>query len=123
VAFNPYERANGQCAPDNSLVGTTCSYDYTTTIEIVPESERDSLFLNGHFKVNDDLTAYSTLVYTENSVTSRIAPYPTGNVPLPTDSALVAEYILPYLTPMQTNNLLSTSGTWRALPAEPRTTE
>jgi len=122
-AFNPYQQANGVCAPDNSQIGNTCFYDYTTTIEIVPESERDSLFLNGHYQVNDALTAYATLVYTDSVLTSRIAPYPTGNVPVPIDSALVAEYVLPYLTPDQVSGLTSVTGTWRALPADPRTTE
>ena len=123
IAFNPYQKANGTCAPDNSQIGSTCFFDYTTTIEIVPESERDSLFLNGHYQINDDLTAFATLVYTESSLTSRIAPYPTGNVPVPIDSTLVADYVLPYLTQTQVDNLVSVTGTWRALPADPRTTE
>ncbi|WP_323815170.1 TonB-dependent receptor domain-containing protein [Cellvibrio sp. NN19] len=123
IAFNPYQKENGTCAPDNSQIGSTCFFDYTTTIEIVPESERNSLFLNGHYKVNDDFTLYSTLVYTESQLTSRIAPYPTGNVPVPVDSQLVADYVLPYLTQSQADNLVSVTGTWRALPADPRTTE
>jgi len=122
-AFNPYQQENGTCAPNNSQIGNTCFFDYTTTIEIVPESERDSLFLNGHYQVNDDLTAFATLVYTESAVTTRIAPYPTGNVPVPVDSDLVAEYVIPYLTQTQADNLVGVTGTWRALPADPRTTE
>lgn len=123
IAFNPYQKANGTCAPDNSQVGDTCFYDYTATIEIVPESERDSLFLNGHYQVNDDFTLFSTLVYSESEMTSRIAPYPTGNVPVPVDSQLVADYVVPYLTQSQADNLIGVTGTWRALPADPRTTE
>ena len=122
-AFNPYQQANGVCAPDNSQIGNTCFFDYTTTIEIVPESERDSLFLNGHYQVNDALTAFATLVYTDSVMTSRIAPYPTGNVPVPIDSALVDEYVIPFLTQAQADNLIGVTGTWRALPADPRTTE
>jgi iron complex outermembrane receptor protein len=123
ISFNPYQKANGTCAPDNSQIGDTCFFDYTTTIEVIPESERDSFFLNGHYKVNDDITAFATLVYTESSMTSRIAPYPTGNVPVPIDSALVAEYVTPYLTQTQAENLIGVTGTWRALPADPRTAE
>lgn len=123
IAFNPYQKENGTCAPNNSQIGEICFFDYTTTIDIVPESERDSLFLNGHYQVNDNLTAFSTLVYTESSMTTRIAPYPTGNVPVPIDSALVDEYVVPYLTQEQADNLVGVTGTWRALPADPRTTE
>lgn len=123
VSFNPYQKANGTCAPDNLQVGPTCSFDYTSTIEIIPESERNSVFLNGHYQITDDLTAFSTLVYSQSEMTARIAPYPTGNVPVPVDSALVNEYVVPYLTPLQANNLIRVTGTWRALPADPRTTE
>ena len=123
VSFNPYQKANGTCAPNNSQIGDTCFYDYTATIEIVPESERDSLFLNGHYQVNDDFTLFSTLVYTESELTSRIAPYPTGNVPVPVDSQLVEDYVVPYLTAEQADGLIGVTGTWRALPADPRTTE
>lgn len=122
-AFNPYQKANGTCAPHNSQIGNTCFFDYTSTIEIVPESERDSLFLNGHYKVNDGLTAFATLVYTDSAMTARIAPYPTGNVPVPIDSALVDKYVIPYLTQTQADNLTGVTGTWRALPADPRTSE
>lgn len=123
LSFNPYQKANGSCAPHNFQIDDTCSFDYVTTIEVVPESKTDSLFLNGHYKINDDVTAYSTLVYSKNSLTSRIAPYPTGNVPIPLDSDLVTKYIKPYLTPDQIANLEDVSGTWRALPANDRTEE
>ncbi len=123
ISFNPYQKANGTCAEHNFQVGSTCQFDYTSTVEVVPESTTDSLFLNGHYKINDDLTAYSTLVYSKNSLTSRIAPYPTGNVLLPNDSELVSKYVLPYLTQVQSDNLIDVSGTWRALPAEGRTDE
>lgn len=123
LSFNPYQKANGACAEHNFQIGDICSFDYVSTIEVVPESKTDSLFLNGHYKINDDLTAYSTLVYSKNSLTSRIAPYPTGNVPVPLDSALVAKYITPYLTPDQAANMTDVSGTWRALPANDRTDE
>jgi iron complex outermembrane receptor protein len=123
VSFNPYQKLTGSCAEHNFQVGATCQFDYTSTVEVVPESKTDSLFLNGHYKITDDLTAYSTLVYSKNSLISRIAPYPTGNVPLPLDSALVAKYITPYLTQVQADNIIDASGTWRALPAEGRTDE
>src|SRR6187551_2985651 len=121
--FNPYQQANGTCAPSNSPRDGICFFDHTSTIEIVPESERDSLFLNGHYQVNDGLTAFATLVYTDSAMTTRIAPYPTGNVRVPLNSALVNDYVIPYLTQSQADNLVDVTGTWRALPAGNRTTE
>jgi iron complex outermembrane recepter protein len=123
IAFNPYLKANGSCAPSNSQVDNECFYDFTSALQVIPESVSDSLFLNGHYKVTDDLTAFATMVYAKNSLTSRIAPYPTGNVPLPINSALVNDYVRPYLTPDQSANLTKVTGRWRALPAEGRTTE
>ncbi|MET0356674.1 MAG: TonB-dependent receptor, partial [Cellvibrio sp.] len=123
IAFNPYQKANGSCATQNFQVGSTCQFDHASTIEIVPETKTDSLFLNGHYKVNDDLTAYSTLVYSKNSAISRIAPYPTGNVRIPRESALVTKYIIPYITSEQADNITDVYGTWRALPADGRTAE
>lgn len=121
--FNPYYEANGECAPNNSYVGGLCFFDYTSTIEITPESKRDSVFLNGHVQVTDNLTAFATAIYSRNEMTTRIAPYPTGNVPIPLTSDLVATYITPYITQDQQDNLVGVTGTWRALPADNRTTE
>lgn len=133
-SFNPYYQANGdKCATSNSprliaagagsVAGEQCFFDFTSTIEIIPEQESNSLLLNGRAAINDDLTAYGTLVYTDSSTISRTAPYPTGNVPLENDSQLVADYILPYLTDVQKDNLVSVTGSWRALAAGNRTTE
>ena len=131
--FNPFFQANGECAANNALVlvakdtgnvaGETCSFDFTSTIEIIPESDRDSLFLNGRVAVNDNLSAFGTIAYSDSSLTARIAPYPTGFVPIPKDSQLVADHILPNLTDVQKDNLTVVQGQWRALAAGNRTTE
>jgi iron complex outermembrane receptor protein len=39
-SFNPYNEANGSCAPNNGLSGTTCAYDFTETLEIISLSVR-----------------------------------------------------------------------------------
>lgn len=123
IVFNPYRETNGSCAENTSLFKTECWFDYTTTIEIQPEKESDSIFLAGNLQINDDLLAYTNLNYSKIAMTTRIAPYPTGWVRLPNDASLVSQYVLPHLTDEQKDNITSVDGRWRALPAGNRTTE
>ncbi len=121
--FNPYREANGQCAPNNAPDGSTCIYDFTETLEIFPESERDNIYLSANFEINSDLRAFTTLVYGQFSQTNRIAPYPTGTFTLPLDSQVVADNIIPYLTQEEEDNLSRVAVRWRARPGGNRTTE
>ncbi len=121
--FNPDQLQNaGVCAPQTTPSGESCRFDYTSTLEIVPEHERDSVFANGRLRFNDNLTGFATVLYSENQLVSRIAPYPTGEVPLPFDSALVRSEVLPHLTPEELAAARAVTGTWRALPGGNRTT-
>ena len=133
LVLNPFLEANGSCASANSQItsapsassdgGDECWFDYTSTIEIIPESERDSVYLNGKYQITEDLTGFATAVLSENSLTARIAPYPTGYVPLPLNSQLVQDFVNPFLTTEQLNNIQDVAGRWRGLPAGNRTTE
>ncbi len=125
--FNPYAAENGSCAPNNSAIFDECFFDYTSTIEIIPESERDSLFLQGNYKLNEDMTAFASLNLSDYSMTTRIAPYPTGWVRLPNDATIVVDNVVPHMTADELAALaagtLTVDGRWRALPAGNRTTE
>ncbi|MGL4475998.1 MAG: TonB-dependent receptor plug domain-containing protein, partial [Shewanella sp.] len=125
--FNPYEQANGKCAEDNALVGTQCFFDFTSTIEIVPESTRDSLFVNANVAISEDIKLFAEGIFANHTTTARIAPYPTGYFPIPANSALVSQYVVPYLTAAEKAlydaGNLDFQSRWRALPAGNRTTE
>jgi iron complex outermembrane recepter protein len=121
--FNPYREANGQCAPNNAPDGSTCIYDFTETLEIFPESVRDNLYLSANFDFNSDLRGFTTLAFGKFEQTVRIAPYPTGTFTLPLDSQIVADNIIPYLTPEEEANLTRVAVRWRARPGGNRTTE
>ncbi|WP_054113136.1 TonB-dependent receptor domain-containing protein [Marinagarivorans algicola] len=131
--FNPYYLNNGnKCAENNAPIlsgasatsdaGQECYFDFTSTIEIIPKQESDSLFLSGRVAINDNLTAFGRVTYTDSTLESRIAPYPTGWVPLPSDSQLVKDEILPHLNDKQKGNILNVFGRWRSLAAGNRTT-
>lgn len=110
-AFNPYLKANGKCADRNFLsltnspgVQEICGFDYANTIEIYPESKRDSLFVTGQFKVNDKLSFFSDIAIARFDLTARIAANPVP-VAIPTSTDLYKKYVDPYLTDLQRNNL------------------
>ncbi|MBQ4836214.1 MULTISPECIES: TonB-dependent receptor domain-containing protein [Pseudoalteromonas] len=127
VAFTPYALSNGnKCAPDNAFApgSNFCSFDYTSTLEIVPEDERTSLMLQGDFILTDDMNLFSTVAFTNYLMTPRIAPNPTGNINIGTESVLYDKYVVPNLTAEQLASGVDTfRGRWRALPGGNRTTE
>lgn len=120
--FSPYLEKNGSCPTDTFQEGAECSWDFTTTLEIYPENERDALMLNADFKINDDTKFFVHSNYSKYSETNRIAPYPTGFFPLPMNSQLVQEWILPYLSAEESASLTSVNARWRALPVGARST-
>jgi len=127
-AFNPNAVTNGGvCAEQTTPDGETCRFDYTSTLEVLPESERDSLTFNGRYRFNDGLEGFATVLASQYETTPRIAPYPTGEVPLWSSSQtepmsdLVANEVWPLLTPEEQAAAGEITGTWRAVPASNRT--
>jgi iron complex outermembrane receptor protein len=123
-SFNPYALSNGGvCAEHNTPTDETCQFDYTSTLEILPESKRDSLSLNGKLRLTDNMQGFATVLASQYELTARIAPYPSGEVPLPLDSDLVQNEVFPHLTPEELAQVGEVTGTWRGVPAGNRTTE
>ncbi|KID58342.1 TonB-dependent receptor [Pseudoalteromonas luteoviolacea] len=122
-ALNPYKEANGSCHTTSAPSGNACQFDYTSTLEIQPESERNNLFLQGTFAVNDDTEAYVTASASEFQMTTRIAPYPTGTFTLANDSQIVKDNVLPYLPDNVLADMTKVAARWRVLPGGNRTDE
>jgi iron complex outermembrane receptor protein len=124
VDFNPYRNETGACAENTSSLEDWCWFDYTTTIEIQPENERDSFLVKADFALTDDLSGFVEASYSDFSMTTRIAPYPSGGVFVSKDSPLFDTYFTPNLPAGKTLDDVDTGlGVWRALPAGNRTTE
>ena len=125
--MNPYLIENGSCHPQSTLVqsvnGDSCAFDYTSTLEVTPETKGDTAYLNGAWMVTDEIKLYSTFVYSKGELTSRIAPYPSGQFPLPLDSPLLDQYVYPNLDADQISQINRVTATWRGIPAGNRTTE
>ncbi len=122
-SLNPYHQGNGNCHETSAISGSTCVFDYTSTLEIEPESTRDNVFLQGLFALGEDTELYSTVSYSKFAMTSRIAPYPTGTFLLPIDSALVNDNVKAYLSPEENADLARVRARWRTLPGGNRTNE
>ncbi|MCH7343918.1 TonB-dependent receptor [Pelomonas sp. CA6] len=91
VLGNPYYDKNGKCPEDHVYRGGACRFDYTTTIEILPESQRDSVF--GSFtKALGEHTLSLDVAYNRFTLTSRIAPPPVDML-IPVGTALYNKYM------------------------------
>ena len=115
VNLNPYALINGKCATANvdAFGDGQCYYDYTSTIEINPESSRDSIFSSGRLKLgNSGFQGFFDAAYTEAKITARIAPYP-ADFSLSTSSPLYSKYVSPYLTPEQRAGVSSVAVKYR----------
>ncbi|RZI61591.1 MAG: TonB-dependent receptor [Rubrivivax sp.] len=126
-AFNPYRQVNGQCAPNNvyslantipanstSKAGTAqCAFDFVSTIDVYPESTRDSVFVTGELKVNDKIKLFSDVAFTRLDLTARIAPNPVP-ISIATTSPLFTKYVAPYLTPAQLAHVDTVTASYRA---------
>jgi len=125
--FNPYYEENGSCHENSTLVLQTngvdygCAFDYTSTLFILPESDNDSIYLNGAWMVTDDIKLYGTAVYSTGNMTAKIAPYPSGQFPIPLDNPLLDDYVYPYMTDEQIAQTNRITATWRGIPAGNRT--
>jgi iron complex outermembrane receptor protein len=118
VGFSPYLKAHGSC-PDmnfvslnNTATTQNCAFDFVQTVEIVPENKRDSLFLKGTLKVNDNLELFSDLAYSRFDLTARIAPN-TAPFTIATNSQSFTDYVAPYLSAAQVANIKSVAGNYR----------
>lgn len=126
-SFNPYRKATGNCAANNfyslnntipagsnATAGTAqCAFDFVSTIDIYPESTRDSLFLSGQVKAGSAVTLFSDVAFTRFDLTARIAPNPVP-ISIPTTSALYTKYVAPYLTQAQRDHVNTVTAGYRA---------
>ncbi|KAB0330259.1 TonB-dependent receptor [Janthinobacterium lividum] len=132
TAFTPYLKQNNGNCPDNSHVTTSnrnaCGFDTGSTVEIVPQSKRDSLFSKATYKLNDSLNAFAELAYSRYDLTARIAANPipisiaqtvkdpvTGVEKLVFNNpAAYANYVQPYLSPAQQADIKSITANYRS---------
>lgn len=118
IGFSPYLKKNGNCPERNfvSLNNTAtvqnCAFDFGSTVEIVPESSRDSFFGKASFKLNNEWTASADLAISRLDLTARIAPN-VAPFTVPTTSQFYKDNVLPHLTAAQAAAVRAVSGNYR----------
>ncbi len=118
VGFSPYLLGNGKCPARNVIslantpTTTNCSFDFVSTVEIVPQNKRDSFFTKGTFKATNDINLFAELALSRLDLTARIAPN-TAPFSIATTSGFYSKNVLPFLTPAQAANVSKVSGSYR----------
>ena len=118
IGFSPYLKKNGNCPElnfesiNNNATTANCAFDFVSTVEIVPENKRDSLFLKGTLKVNENLTMFSDFAFSRFDLTARIAPN-TAPFTIVPGSEQYRTHVEPYLTAAQKANVRTVSGNYR----------
>jgi iron complex outermembrane receptor protein len=122
---NPYQDAHpGTCPAHHLWVDTgdgypSCQFDYTSTIQIIPESQRDNLIASFSKTLSGNHTFSADVVWSKYEVTSRIAPPPVDML-IPTGSTLYNTYIALIPGATSGNDLYAY---WRGIDAGNRTTK
>src|ERR1700744_724640 len=74
--FNPYLVANGNCG-SNSVVfaaGDRCFTNYAATVQDIPGSKRDSVYITDHFRINANNSLFAEALWSKFDMTAGFAP-------------------------------------------------
>ncbi|HJU99145.1 MAG TPA: TonB-dependent receptor [Burkholderiaceae bacterium] len=106
LTFSPNYLRDGKCAPQTAYIGTTydksCWFDYSGTVQLIPKSQRDSLFASGNFKLNNETRLFAEAVDSKFKQTVRFAP-PAQTLSLPLTDPKFAANVTPYLGQLGVN--------------------
>ena len=102
--FSPYLAANGNCGPNPVVFpsDTRCFTNYAATVQDIPGSKRDSVFLTDHFKLNANTTLFAEALWSKFDMTAGFAPsaQPMGlgseDLPGQPLDNLWQKYVVPY---------------------------
>lgn len=96
--YAPTLTTTGNCGadPGSRRQGSTCRFDYASTVEAQPEAERKNLFLSGQFKLGKDFTGFAEALISDISLTGRFAP-PAQPALLAVGSTLYNRHVVPTL--------------------------
>ncbi len=104
ASFNPYFDLHGNCGTDPAVFvsGTKCRTNYAATVQDIPGSKRDSVFVSDHFKINANNTLFAEAMWSKYDMLASFAasaqPMGLGSDDLPGQplNYLWTTYVLPY---------------------------
>jgi iron complex outermembrane recepter protein len=105
-SFSPYFDLNSNCGTNPAVFvsGTKCRTNYAATVQDIPGSKRDSLFVSDHFKLDANDTLFAEAMWSKFDMTAAFAPsaQPMGlgsnDLPGRPLDILWNKYVVPYET-------------------------
>jgi len=106
ASFNPYYNLNNNCGTNPAVFvsGDKCRTNYAATVQDIPSSKRDSVYVTDHFKLNADTTLFAEAMWSKFDMTAAFAPpaQPMGlgsdDLPGQPLNILWQKYVVPYQT-------------------------
>ena len=104
ASFNPYFNLNGNCGTNPSVFvsGSKCRTNYAATVQDIPGSKRDSVFVSDHFKLDANNALFAEAMWSKYDMTAALAPsaQPMGlgsdDLPGQPLNILWQKYVVPY---------------------------
>lgn len=93
--YSPDYLRTGKCGPRTILRAGVCRFDFSSTVQNIPESERISLYATGRFKLTEAATLFSEVGLSDFKTKPRYAPPAQPGIFL--TQALVDKHVTPYL--------------------------
>jgi iron complex outermembrane receptor protein len=95
IYYSPSLSSNGSCTAANTVkVGNVCKYDYSATVQDIPESRRAGFLASGRFILNDKVQLFSDIVLGSDRVD---ATYAAPAQAFALSSSQIATYVTPQL--------------------------
>jgi iron complex outermembrane receptor protein len=109
IYINPNKLTSGSCAANSIASGNRCLYDYAATVQDIPASRRASLLGSGRFELNDKVSLFADLAFSNYAMDSR---YAAVAQPFSISSALLTKDIDPLLSGLgYDSSVTATKGT------------
>jgi len=104
ASFNPYFNLNGNCGTNPAVFvsGSKCRTNYAATVQDIPGSKRDSVFVSDHFKLDANNALFAEAMWSKYDMTAAFAPsaQPMGlgsdDLPGQPLNILWQKYVVPY---------------------------
>jgi iron complex outermembrane recepter protein len=93
--YSPDYLKTGKCGPRSVYRAGVCRFDFSSTVQNIPDSERVSLFGSARFKLAETATLFGEFGYSDYKTNPRFAPPAQPGIFL--TQALVDKHVTPYL--------------------------
>lgn len=95
VFYSPYLQKTGACPANHFAAGTICRYDFSSQVDLVPESRQVSGLISGRFKLGADHQLFAEGIFSSFSNKPTFAPAAQPGLKL--TQALYDKHVAPYL--------------------------